>query len=501
MFLRGSIVVVAVLALAFAACSGPEAQPSEVATSEPPVTSTATAEPPPTATATPPPTPTPKPTPTPTPACDIGEVAALLYAFIDAFNTGDWERLRQVLPLASAASAPVDPITGSDTSQFHGSVFTYEMRGEVPLSFESPTGDALIAHLQERHALGEQWTANIAGVQPFGNDPRWATAEAAEITVDMVRDVDGPVERAAHGLAVVHCRNETIAFWQMSDDPLPPVEILSLALNDIDGEPLRFLSADEHPYFDGYTLVHGALQVAGDTALADVTLEVIEDDAVVATGELVTTASDLLIGPFVDGFREVSDVQPLFRIDSTQFQEVDRDIDGLLSLRVRVVTEEGDQSTVELADPVVKLVLYWGENRYLLDEEDRGGNDWVQASVRDIVAGWDDVLLGDFSDMNGGPYPPHVSHQEGLDVDVWFFGYNEMDDDTAQTLLAYIDGKPYTSRIVLVYAAYEPVEGDPFFDAIAGYTLSDGRPATDVIIADDGHTGHFHVRFASIIDD
>src|SRR5690606_7615654 len=164
--------------------------------------------------------------------------------------------------------------------------------------------------------------------------------------------------------------------------------------------------------------------------------EVLEDGVVVATGVPGLSATEALIGPFGEqGTRERAPIGPLFEVESSQFQALDRETDGFLTLRVRVTTTAGDEAVAEYDTPVVKLVLYRGENRYLLDEEGRGGNDWVQPSARAIVAGWQDVQIGDFSDMNGGPYPPHVSHQKGLDVDVWFFGYNEMDAYTAETLL------------------------------------------------------------------
>lgn len=39
--------------------------------------------------------------------------------------------------------------------------------------------------------------------------------------------------------------------------------ITDIALADIDGDPLRFLSASPHPYFDCNTRVHGTLSVHG----------------------------------------------------------------------------------------------------------------------------------------------------------------------------------------------------------------------------------------------
>ncbi|HUG13830.1 MAG TPA: penicillin-insensitive murein endopeptidase [Thermomicrobiales bacterium] len=501
---RGPLVIIALLAFVVADCSGPETIPTSTPSQPEPaatVAATATAVASPSPTPEPTATPTPAPSPTPVPICQEAEVAGLLADFVAAFNAADWARMSRLLPAEAAAQPSVPPAPGMDLSLFHGaSIATAAYSGETTV--ELANGAELIARLRERHELGERWRRSEPSVQALEHDPDRNEPDAAAFQLDVTRAARDLSERVSTSKGIVNCRAGTIVTWQMADHPLPPVAVVSLSLNDIDGEPLRFLSADEHPYFDGYTLVHGSIQVGGAGALASVTLEVLERDAVVAIGELEAAARDALIGPFDDrGVREITLTQPLFSIDSIQFQAVDRDTDGVLTLRVRATTTDGLEAVFEYATPVGKLVLYRGDNRYLLDEEGRGGNDWVQPSVRDIIAGWQDVTLGDFSDMNGGPFPPHVSHQEGLDVDVWFAGYNELDAFAAETLLSYIDGKEYTSRIVAVFVAYQPVAGDPFHDTLAGYTLSDGRPALDVILPEEGHTGHFHVRFASLLDE
>lgn len=427
----------------------------------------------------------------------------MLTSFVRAFNAGDWTRLSSLLPATADPGAPALPTPGMDATLFRGSwLTTMSYSGSVSSSEALATSAELIAVLRTRHASGERWEAGEPTIQRYADSPAWEAPDAAEAILSITRSADDLSERVAQAASVVNCRAGTIIFWQIVDDPLPPVAVISMSLNDIDDEPLRFLSADEHPYFEGYTLVHGALQIGGAGALSDVVLEVLEDGDVVATGELVEAAREQLLGLFdASGLRSTAGVGPLFRIDSTQFQAVDRDSDGWLTLRVRVTTSEGEEEVREYGTEVGKLVLYWGENRYILDEEDRGGNDWTQPSVRDIMNDWLEVQIGDFSDMNGGPYPPHVSHQTGLDVDVWFPGYNEMDAFTAETLLGHIDGQPWTARLDLVYATFEPLPGNPFWDVIAGYTLSDGRPATAVILPEEGHTGHFHLRFASLLDD
>lgn len=273
--------------------------------------------------------------------------------------------------------------------------------------------------------------------------------------------------------------------------------ITGLALYDIDGEPLRFLSADEHPYFDGNTLVHGALVVTGDPAdsVASVTLEIVENGAVTATGDLAGDAgSSLSIAFGNDRTHQVGAGDLLFSIQSSQFAAIDRLTDGMLGLRVRVTTASGAEAVREYGD-VGKLVRYRGENRYEDRDDARGGDDWLTPSSLALLEHFGDaIMIGDISDMNGGPFPPHESHQSGVDIDGWFWGYNELDAATAETLLSHLNDPAFGPWIDLVYVTYEQTETDPLWLAIRDVTLADGRAARDVILPYPGHDTHFHWR-------
>ena len=141
-----------------------------------------------------------------------------------------------------------------------------------------------------------------------------------------------------------------------------------------------------------------------------------------------------------------------------------------------------------------KLVLYTAENRYFIGEEEQGGNSWVTPDAKAFIEQIPDITLGDFSNLNGGPFPPHVSHQEGKDADAWFYGYNERDAATAQGLLDRINHPGVIERIELVFVTYTREAGDPFWEAIQDVTLVDGRPAADVFQPETGHDTHFHLR-------
>lgn len=279
----------------------------------------------------------------------------------------------------------------------------------------------------------------------------------------------------------------------------PTIEITDLELHDIDGVPLIGLSVDEHPYFGGNTPVHGVIRVEGEGVLADVVLEVLENDVLIATAALVEDAKAVLLGPLdAEGGRAISESRPLFSLPSTAFAGVDKSSNGTLTLRVRAIADDGRAATYDYRTGAIwKLIRYRGENRYLSGDlfPELGGNEWVQPAVNSIIATWQGVQIGDFSNLNGGPFPPHITHQSGLDIDVWFPGYENHDGFAAQTLLDLIDNQTVLAHLDVIFVAYSQTDGDPFWEAIRNVTLSDGRPASQVFYPEPEHTGHFHVRF------
>jgi hypothetical protein len=280
------------------------------------------------------------------------------------------------------------------------------------------------------------------------------------------------------------------------------LSISALALHDIDGAPLRFLSASPHTYFDGNTRVHGTVAVEGDEedALSELRLEVLEGGSVVATAQLAAAAGNALLQPFgSDGRVEIASSQLLYEISSAQFFSVDQDSDGVLVLRLVAESANGESATREFGG-VEKLVLYGGSNRYSVrNNAGVGGDSWVKPSVnevlehfRDLYAGSDGLLWGEMSNMNGGPFPRHRTHQTGNDVDGFFTGYRDRDAAVAEQMLAYLNDPEYGSRIHRVFVTFQRVDSDSFWTAIRDVTLDDGRSAREVIRRVGGHTGHFH---------
>lgn len=278
-------------------------------------------------------------------------------------------------------------------------------------------------------------------------------------------------------------------------DPVP-FEISAVALNDIDDTPLQYLSLAAHPFLDGSIRVHGTISLSGVGQPAEVVLEVVRDEEVIATGTLTEQASALLLRSFGEvGALSVSFSQPLFVIAPDQLAALDTTFaeDRELSLRVRASATDGREVVVD-AVSVQQLVRYTNDNRYFVGEDEQGGNDWVLPSVRALLERFDGVQLGDISNMHGGSFPPHVTHQQGRDADLWFPGYNELDNIAAQTLLGIIDRPELVERIELIYVTYSKDSSDSFWTAIEDVVLTDGRFAADVILPEPDHTGHFHVR-------
>ncbi|WIA40281.1 hypothetical protein OEZ86_013654 [Tetradesmus obliquus] len=248
------------------------------------------------------------------------------------------------------------------------------------------------------------------------------------------------------------------------------LSITDIALADIDGDPLRFLSASPHPYFDGNTRVHGTLSVHGavDDNLADLQLEVLQGSVVVVVVKPPAGLQASLFKPFGSaGLVAVTD--------------------GRLRLRIRATTGKGAQAVADCGS-VIKLVLFTGSNRFGSNRyPEFGGDAWAVPQVVKLAkAVGDSFQWNDFSNMNGGFFVDDKGHSEGLSLDGLFAGYTSRSAAVAQQMINQINSLPNMIRMVYVTftSAYQ--------GAIAGKTLDDGRRVTDVIIDTPGHSDHFH---------
>lgn len=264
--------------------------------------------------------------------------------------------------------------------------------------------------------------------------------------------------------------------------------ISRLRLNDIDNATLAYLSASTHTYFNGNTRVHGTITITGpeEDTLEELTVEVYEGGRI-AVGTLPSALAGTLLVRFGDdGEIRVDASRLLFEVPGAQLAAANQSVNGQLTLRVKARSSSGETAEKDFG-PVTKLVRFTGTNRYGGRDADVGGDDWAKPTVRVLTANTSHTW-GDFSNMNGGPFPPHSSHQSGNSADGWFSGYNARDAATAAAIIAHIN--THGRRIQTVYVTFAP--GSAFANAIAGVTLADGRAATAVIRNFGGHTTHFH---------
>jgi hypothetical protein len=286
--------------------------------------------------------------------------------------------------------------------------------------------------------------------------------------------------------------------------------ITKLSLNDIDNKGLNYLSTAAHTYFDGNTRIHGTVTVEGakDDELNSLVLEVLEGGAVVATAKLADSAKQSLLQAFGDDEKvEITTSQLLFELPSGQAANVDGSSNGTVTLRAKATSKNEGEPATKDSGAVQKLVRYTGGNRYLPDDAGNcsdepsypcGGDAWVKPSVKTVAAHFSGISWGDFSNMNGGRFPKHGSHQTGNDIDGDFAAYDALNAATAAIIIGHLNDPTYGSRIKLVFVTFKDAKGSitqlEFWNAIKDVTLKDGRAASAVIRHAKGHGGHFHWR-------
>jgi hypothetical protein len=369
------------------------------------------------------------------------------------------------------------------TEEVPGGYFGTQFNDYFNVSIRSRTGGGVVT---------ESASMNGLGLAAF--DSRGATAwRQTTLPVSVVGDtvqVDLTVANVSDGLL-----DSELVIDFVDEKTL---SISALALKDIDGSPLTHLSADSHTYFGGNTRVHGTVTVKGANgdSLSSLALEIVQDGVVVATANLTAAAGTSLLKPFGPGKQvAIASSQLLFELPAAQAAAVNGAADGTLTLRARARSAAGEEVTKDLGN-VQLLVKFDGANRYPAGgprDEAEGGDDWARPSLNALISSYTGLIWGDFSNMNGGRFPPHSSHDEGLDADGWFPGYNARDAATAATIIGHLNAAN-GSQITTVFVTYEEVPSDPFWQAIKDVVLNDGRLARAVIRPAAGHTTHFHWR-------
>lgn len=360
------------------------------------------------------------------------------------------------------------------TSEVPGGFFGSEFNDFFNVSIRSQQGGGSITNGNSMNGLG------LAAFDA-GGATNWFEAEL-EIPqgADTVQ-VDLAVANVADGLLDSQVVVDSIKKNK--------VIITELKLNDIDNTTLNFLSASNHAYFSGNTRVHGAITIKGpkEDSLEELKLEILEGGKVIATGKLLSSLEGTILRSFGDAEEiKLSSTQLLFEIPASELAAADQSTNGQLLLRVKARSSSGKTAQKDFGS-VTKLTHFTGSSRYGGRDEDKGGDDWPKPQVRTFID-QSGHAWGDFSNMNGGPFPPHQTHRTGNSADGWFAGYNVRDATTAAMIIA--DLNTYGKRIHAVYVTFTPQS--IFANAIKTVTLVDGRSAPAVIRNVAGHTTHFH---------
>ncbi len=297
------------------------------------------------------------------------------------------------------------------------------------------------------------------------------------------------------------------------------MSIKKVSLLDIDSKPLSYLSvaADYHTnqgtIFHSNTRVNGTLKIHGpkNYVLDKVQLLVTEHGGVTtAVGHLAPAAAAKLLGkPFgPDETLAITTPQLLFEIPSSEAGKLILTIDNKLDLSVHIQATN-EQEDWKAWGSVRRLTRYTSSNRYGPRDLGVGGDDWIRPSIKLILDQFaPGHCYGDMSNMNGGIFDPHETHQDGIDVDVNFDspdGCGPSDSDGSFSNTSAADAQrvindlnsPLGSQIARVYVTFHYSSSDHFWNAIKNVMLADGRRACRVIRSVPLHIHHFHWRFVS----
>lgn len=374
------------------------------------------------------------------------------------------------------------------TSEFPGGYFGSRFNDFYNVSLRSSRGANILDDGSSMNALGRAafspsgftvWKSTVIPVNRTPQQP--SEGEVVQATVLVANVADG----AFDSRVVVDKIEES------------PFAISEAALFDIDNQPLRFISADSHSYFDQFTWIHGTITLEGekDDKVTEVYLQLMDGSNELGRAELSTQAASRILNKKFgkSGKLAIATPQLLFKIFPQQLADLARTSDQEFSLVIQARTAKGYSAHTSVGR-ASQLVRYSGTNRYDGRDELMGGDDWVRPSVRELVNQLAGVTWGDFSNMNGGRFPPHELHQTGRSADGWIPGYNSLNAETAESLIALLNS-PAGRQIRTMYVRYSRRPGNSFFQAIAGRTLDNGRRVDRVIIPDGAHGTHFHAEF------
>lgn len=374
------------------------------------------------------------------------------------------------------------------TSEYPGGYFGSKYNDFYNVSLRSSHGASILDDGSSMNALGRPafspagytvWKSTVIPVNR--NQASQASGEVVQASVVVANVADG-----AYDSRVIVDKIEESSF-----------AITQAELLDIDNSKLSYLSADAHNYFDGFTRINGTITLEGEEAdkITEIYLQLMDGNTQLGRAELSTQAASKLLNKKFGKSGKISLKTPilLFKIFPSVLSGLNSTEDRGFSLVIQAKTAKGQTAHTSLGS-VKQLVRFDGTARYDGRDEASGGDDWVLPSLRTVANQLSGVTWGDFSNMNGGGFPPHSLHRDARSADGWVAGYNQLNAETAESLISLLNSAA-GNRIHFIYARFNRSPGNAFWQAISGRHLNNGRPVDRVILPDGEHGTHFHVEF------
>lgn len=133
---------------------------------------------------------------------------------------------------------------------------------------------------------------------------------------------------------------------------------------------------------------------------------------------------------------------------------------------------------------------YYGKDP-VPDTDDWACSDWLIAKIQLIGRRWNRsprIGIGDLSLPGGGYFKGHGSHQNGLDVDVRYFGSHEGPLDLTTESGRRLYDRQATQELIDIFCATDP---------IVIYVDQKARLDGSCVQSRSRHHNHFHVRYAA----
>jgi hypothetical protein len=391
------------------------------------------------------------------------------------------------------------------TGQYQNDWFTVTLRNQRTNQASTTT--------QSVSSLSAQFDGNAATPWFTLALPIAAAGDPMEVTLTVANAVDNAYLSILYADIVSEQKTE-IARLELNDQHLRSNQI----------QKLSYLSASPHDSYDGKTRIFGTISITAppQARLQALWLDVLEHGQPKARASLASSAAAVLLNqPFSSGQLTVSTSQLLFELPSSEAAKLEQySDDSRLQLRVGGTFVGGTElAGFVLRRNIVKLVRYLRSNRVppgdlgncenipAIDPKGRpawnapfpcGGDAWALPKTVQLAGflSWPSVAWGDFSNMNGGIFPPHSGHQDGRTIDGEFDGYKNRDSAAADKLLNFVVF-PFYDHVERVLVAYRRVESNSFWRFIRDKKLPDGRCAKDVIKPEGTHRRHFDIKFGT----